>query len=160
MSAAPVPPKPDPPPSGPAPLDHGSPQPPGQVTLTRIVMPGQTNARGTLFGGVALSLMDEASAIVALRHARSSVVTAHIDSVDFKGPIFEGEAVEVTARLKAVGRTSMRISVESWGENLHTGERRFCTSAEFVFVAMGADGKPCVVPPLDAPGGARGGPRA
>jgi len=137
------------------PVDHGSPQPPGQVTLTRIVMPGQTNARGTLFGGVALSLMDEASAIVALRHARSSVVTAHIDSVDFKGPIFEGEAVEVTARLRAVGRTSMRISVESWGEDLHTGERRFCTSAEFVFVAMGADGKPCVVPAFGGGEGAR-----
>jgi acyl-CoA hydrolase len=121
---------------------------PEQVTLTRIVMPGQTNARGTLFGGVALSLMDEASAIVALRHARCSVVTAHIDSVDFKGPIYEGEAVEVTARLKMVGRSSMRVSVESWGENMETGERRFCTSAEFVFVAMGADGKPCPVPPL------------
>jgi len=119
-----------------------------QVTLTRIVMPGQTNARGTLFGGVALSLMDEASAIVALRHARSSVVTAHIDSVDFKGPIFEGEAVEVTATLRMVGRSSMRIAVESWGENLVTGERRFCTSAEFVFVAMGDDGKPRAVPPM------------
>lgn len=157
MSAAPVPPAPGRLPETPVPVDRGSPTPPGQVTLTRIVMPGQTNARGTLFGGVALSLMDEASAIVALRHARSSVVTAHIDSVDFKGPIFEGEAVEVTARLKMVGRTSMRISVESWGENLHTGERRFCTSAEFVFVAMGADGKPSQVPPLSGavtpPGG-------
>jgi acyl-CoA hydrolase len=119
-----------------------------EVILTRIVMPGQTNSRGTLFGGVALSLMDEAAAIVALRHARSSVVTAHIDSVDFKGPIFEGEAVEVTAKLKMVGRSSMRIWVESWGENMETGERRFCTSAEFVFVAIGADGKPCAVPPL------------
>ncbi len=157
VSAAPVPPAPGRLPETPVPVDRGSPTPPGQVTLTRIVMPGQTNARGTLFGGVALSLMDEASAIVALRHARSSVVTAHIDSVDFKGPIFEGEAVEVTARLKMVGRTSMRISVESWGENLHTGERRFCTSAEFVFVAMGADGKPSQVPPLSGavtpPGG-------
>ena len=126
----------------------GTPVSAEQVTLTRIVMPGQTNARGTLFGGVALSLMDEASAIVALRHARCSVVTAHIDSVDFKGPIYEGEAVEVTARLKMVGRSSMRIAVESWGENMETGERRFCTSAEFVFVAMGADGKSCAVPPL------------
>ena len=136
-----------PPPGARVPPDPASPE---QVTLTRIVMPGQTNARGTLFGGVALSLMDEASAIVALRHARSSVVTAHIDSVDFKGPIFEGEAVEVTATLKMVGRTSMRVSVESWGENMETGERRFCTSAEFVFVAIGADGKPCAVPPLGA----------
>ena len=118
------------------------------VTLTKIVIPGQTNARGTLFGGVALAMMDEAAAIVALRHARKPAVTAHIESVDFKAPIFHGEAAEVTARLVAVGRTSMRITVETWGENLETGERRFCTTAGFVFVAMGEDGKPTPVPPL------------
>ena len=42
----------------------------------------------------------------------------------------------------------MRIHLEMWGENLTTGERRFCTTAEFVFVAMGPDGKPTPVPPL------------
>lgn len=118
------------------------------VTLTKIVMPGQANAAGTLFGGVALALMDEAAAIVALRHARGPVVTAHIDNVDFKAPIHQGEAVEVTARLASVGRTSMRIALETWGENLQTGSRRFCTSAEFVFVAVGPDGRPTPVPPL------------
>jgi acyl-CoA hydrolase len=111
-------------------------------------MPGQTNARGTLFGGVALALMDEAAAIVGLRRARKAVVTAHIQSVDFRAPIYQGEAVEVTATLKTVGRTSMRIGVETWGENLTTGERRLCTAAEFVFVAMDAAGKPSPVAPL------------
>jgi len=118
------------------------------VTLTRIVMPGQANARGSLFGGVALAMMDEAAAIVALRHARCSVVTAHIESVDFKAPVFQGEAAEVTARLSSVGRSSMRIELELWGENLTTGERRFCTTAQFVFVALGDDGRPTPVPPL------------
>jgi acyl-CoA hydrolase len=118
------------------------------VTVTKIVMPGQANAMGTLFGGVALAMMDEAAAIAALRHARCSVVTAHVQSVDFKAPIYQGEAVEVTARLSSVGRTSMRVKLEMWGENLQTGERRFCTTAEFVFVAMGADGKPTPVPPM------------
>lgn len=118
------------------------------VTLTRIVMPGQTNAIGTLFGGVALSMMDEAAAIVALRYARKSVVTAHVHSVDFKAPIYQGEAVEVTATLVSVGRTSMRIAVETVGENLRTGVRRHCTSAEIVLVAVGDDGKPSPVPPM------------
>jgi acyl-CoA hydrolase len=128
------------------------------VTLTRIVMPGQANGRGTLFGGVALALMDEAGAIVALRHARAPVVTAHIHSVDFKAPIRQGEAVEVSATLVGVGRTSMRIRVDTWGENLLTGERRFCTQAEFVFVAMGPDGRPTSVPPLPAEGPAGDAP--
>jgi acyl-CoA hydrolase len=118
------------------------------VTLTKIVMPGQANARGSLFGGVALSMMDEAAAIVALRHARGSVVTAHVEAVDFKAPVFQGEAAEVTARLASVGRTSMRIELELWAENLVTGERRFCTTAQFVFVALGEDGRPTPVPPM------------
>ena len=121
---------------------------PSSVTLTKIVMPGQANAMGTLFGGVALAMMDEAAAIVALRHARGTVVTAHVESVDFRAPIYQGEAAEVTATLASVGRTSMRIHLEMWGENLTTGERRFCTTAEFVFVAMGPDGKPTPVPPI------------
>ena len=119
-----------------------------EVTLTRIVMPGQANAIGTLFGGVALAMMDEAAALVALRHARRSVVTAHVHSVDFKAPIYQGEAVEVTARIASVGRTSMRVAVETIGENLRTGARRHCTSAEIVLVAVGDDGKPTPVPPL------------
>jgi acyl-CoA hydrolase len=118
------------------------------VTLTKIVMPGQANAVGTLFGGVALSLMDEAAAIVALRHARSAVVTARMDSVDFRAPIRLGEAVEVTARLVKVGRTSMRLAVETYGEDMITGERRHCTSAQVVMVAVDAEGRPTPVPPL------------
>lgn len=118
------------------------------VTLTKIVMPGQTNALGTLFGGVALSLMDEAAAIVAIRHARGSVVTAHINSVDFRAPVRLGEAVVVTATLRSVGRSSMRLSVVLHGEDMATGERRLCTEAEVVMVALTAEGKPREVAPL------------
>jgi acyl-CoA hydrolase len=118
------------------------------VTLTKIVMPGQTNALGTLFGGVALSLMDEAAAIVAIRHGHSTVVTAHMQSVDFRAPVHLGEAVIVTATLRSVGRSSMRLAVQTFGENLVTGERRLCTEAEVVMVAVGPDGKPRTVPPL------------
>lgn len=113
-----------------------------QATITRIVMPGQTNRHGSLFGGVALSLMDEAAAIVAHRVANGPVVTAHIASVDFKAPIWHGWAVEVTARLRMVGRTSMRIEVDTYGECLDTGERSHSTTAEFVMVAIDENGRP------------------
>jgi acyl-CoA hydrolase len=77
------------------------------------------------------------------------VVTAHLNSVDFKAPIRQGEAAEVTARLASVGRTSMKIEVDAGGENLVTGERRLCTSALVVMVAMGEDGKPTPVRPIE-----------
>ena len=86
--------------------------------ITRLVLPGLTNRHGSLFGGVALSLMDEAAGIVSTRVSRGPCVTAHINSVDFEEPIWEGEAIAVHAKLVGVGRTSMRIRVETWAECL------------------------------------------
>jgi len=114
--------------------------------ITRLVMPGQTNRHGSLFGGTALSLMDEAAAIVATRVSQGPVVTAHIESVDFHAPIWQGEAIHITATLVSTGRTSMRINVETWGECLEKGTRRHCTTAEFVMVAIEKAGHPRPIP--------------
>ena len=114
--------------------------------ITHLVLPGHTNRHGSLFGGIALSLMDEAAGIVATRAARGPCVTAHIESVDFAAPIWQGEAVTVKATLIGVGRTSMRIRVETWGECLEKGTIRKSTAAEFVMVAIDKDGRPRPVP--------------
>ena len=90
--------------------------------------------------------MDEAAGIVSTRVARGPVVTAHIESVDFKAPIWQGEAVLVTAELVGVGTSSMRIRVETWGECLEEGTRRHCTTAEFVMVAIDQHGRPRPIP--------------
>ena len=135
-------------------------------SLTRLVMPGQTNSHGSLFGGIALSLMDETAAIVATRVARGPTVTVHIESVDFHAPIWQGEAIEVNAKLVHVGTSSMRIRVEAWGECLEKGTRRRCTEAEFVFVAVDKHGVPRPIPRRSSEGGAespsatREGPQA
>ncbi|MFH0946137.1 MAG: hotdog domain-containing protein [Planctomycetota bacterium] len=110
--------------------------------IMRLVLPGLTNRYGSLFGGVALSLMDEAAGIVGTRVARGPVVTAHIASVDFKAPVRQNEAVEVIASLISIGRTSMRINVETYGECMEEGTRRQTTAAEFVMVAIDRDGHP------------------
>ena len=112
------------------------------VKITRLVMPGQTNRHGSLFGGVALSLMDEAAGVCGHRRARGPVVTAHIAGVDFKSPIWQGWALHVIARVTKVGTTSMRIQVETLGEDLDTGATCHTTTAEFVMVAVDAAGNP------------------
>lgn len=119
--------------------------------ITRLVLPGLTNRYGSLFGGVALSLMDEAAAIVATRVARGPVVTAHIESVDFKEPVHEGEAVQVTARLVKVGNSSMRIHVTTYAERMEECTRRQTTAAEFVMVAVDREGRPRPIPRAGLP---------
>jgi acyl-CoA hydrolase len=119
-----------------------------ECQFTKVVMPNQANSRGSLFGGALLAMMDEAAAIAAMRHARHSVVTAHMNSVDFKAPILQGQVVRICAQLVGTGRTSMTLQVEAYGEDLLTGREWHCTSAEVVMVAMDEHRRPTAVPPF------------
>ena len=119
---------------------------PIEARLMHMVFPDHTNHLGTLFGGQALAWMDMAAFIVASRHARSTVVTARSEQVDFSQPIHKGELVEVVARIIAVGRSSMSVDVELVNENLLTGERKLCTRGRFTMIALDVEGRPAPVP--------------
>ena len=121
---------------------------PIEARLLHMVFPDHTNHLGTLFGGQALAWMDMASFIAASRYARTTVVTARSEQVDFNQPIHKGDLVEVVARLVKVGRSSMSVDVEVITENLLSGERKLCTRGHFVMIALGEDGQPTAVPRL------------
>src|SRR5579864_2179275 len=112
---------------------------------TEIVFPTDVNHYGTLFGGKAVAMMDVVASIAAMRAAHKPVVTASIDRVDFKSPIREGDFVETIARVVNIGRTSITVEVELWGEIPGTGERRLLTVGKFVMVAIDRDGRPTPV---------------
>ena len=112
------------------------------VTMMEMVFPDQTNHYGTLFGGHALRLMDKAAFVAASRHARSAVVTACSERVDFKIPARQGDLIELTATVIAAGRSSMTVAVDLFAEDLLTGERSLCAQGRFVLVAVDQDGKP------------------
>ncbi|WCK53377.1 acyl-CoA thioesterase [Aneurinibacillus sp. Ricciae_BoGa-3] len=114
----------------------------------KLVLPSDTNNRGTIFGGNVMAYIDEVAAITAMRHSRCSVVTASIDSVDFITPANEGDSVCLEASIASVGRTSMEIFVKVISENLYTGERKLTTTAFTTFVALDENGNPHPVPAL------------
>ena len=118
--------------------------------MTEIVLPEDSNPRGSIFGGRVLALIDKCAAIAAIRHARTEVVTASLDSVDFKSSVRVGNVLVLTGRLNAVFRSSMEVEVEVHAENPLTGERHLTTRAFVTMVAMGADGHPVPAPPLPA----------
>ena len=115
--------------------------------MARMVFPYQTNHMGTLFGGQALSMMDEACFVAASRLARKTCVTVQVDRIDFTVPVHAGELVEVVARVASIGRTSLTCEVELYAENLLSGERRRATAGRFVLVAVDANGRPTPVVP-------------
>ena len=120
---------------------------------TEVVFPTDVNQYGTLFGGKAVAMMDVVASIAAIRAAHKPVVTASIDRVDFKAPIREGDFVETVARVVNIGRTSITVEVELWGEIPTTGERRLSTVGKFVLVAIDRDGRPTPIktPPTSEP---------
>ncbi|HEX8724664.1 MAG TPA: acyl-CoA thioesterase [Gemmatimonadaceae bacterium] len=119
-----------------------------QHESSQLMMPQDANNLGHVFGGVVLSMMDKTAAIAALRHCRTSVVTASIDRVDFREPIHLGDLLVMKASVNYVGRTSMEVGVRVEAENLLTGERRHTNSCYLTFVAVDRNGRPVEVPEL------------
>ena len=113
------------------------------------MMPQHANNLGHVFGGVVLGLMDRAAAVAAIRHARTTCVTASIDRVDFREPIHVGDLVVLKASVNYVGRTSMEVGVRVDAEDLLTGRRRHTNSCYLTFVAVDTSGRPVPVAALE-----------
>ncbi|WP_380880016.1 acyl-CoA thioesterase [Sphingomonas sp. DBB INV C78] len=111
-------------------------------------MPADTNPNGDIFGGWLMSLMDSAAGSIAARHAHGRVVTIAVDSMTFHRPVVVGDEVSVYAKLVGVGRTSMKIDVQSWRRARHDDRSYQVTHATFTFVAIGEDRQTRRVPPL------------
>lgn len=116
--------------------------------MRQMVMPGDTNVHGTIFGGTIMSWMDIAAAMVAQRHCENPVVTVHISDIDFISPIKLGYHVKIMASLNYVGKSSMTVGVRVDSENPFSGNARKCTKAYLTFVALDEFGKPMEVPRL------------
>ena len=106
------------------------------------------NAHGNVHGGVIMRMVDEAAAIVAIKHARKPVVTARVDRFDFLAPAYVSNVVSVHCALNYVGRTSMEVGVEVTAEDLMTGEIRKIASSQVIYVALDEKKRPTPVPPL------------
>jgi acyl-CoA hydrolase len=112
------------------------------------MLPQHSNNLGLVFGGVILAMMDTASAVCAIRHARTTCVTASVDRVDFREPVHLGDLVIMKCSVNYVGRTSMEVGVRVESEDLTTGVRRHTNSCYLTFVAIDRNGRPIEVPRL------------
>ena len=116
--------------------------------MTEIVLPEDTNHRGSIFGGRVLALVDKCAAVVAMRHARREVLTLLLDSVEFRNPVRVGDVLILRGRINAAFSSSMEIEVEVHSEAPLTGEEKLTTRALVTMVALDADGRPTAVPAL------------
>ncbi|ORJ59317.1 acyl-CoA thioesterase [Geothermobacter hydrogeniphilus] len=113
---------------------------------TSLVLPPDTNNYGTMFGGRVMFHIDDIAAIAATRHARTSVVTASTDSVDFLHPIRNGQTVCLEAFATWAHRTSVEVFVKVVAEDMLSGERTVCATSFLTFVALDVNGEKQMVP--------------
>jgi len=109
-----------------------------------LMLPKDTNAMGTIFGGVILSNIDLASAVEARKAAPHRYVTKAMREVEFHAPVLLGDIVSFYTETVRIGRTSITVRVEVEAERwaAPAAERVKVTEAEVVLVATDATGAP------------------
>jgi acyl-CoA thioesterase YciA len=118
-----------------------------EPSIRVVMMPKDTNAHGTIFGGVILSYIDQAAAVEAKRHGASFIVTVAMREVVFHEPVQVGDLVSFYTRLVRVGRTSITVSVEVVSQRDERGSSPVkVTEAEVTFVNLDENRKPLPIP--------------
>lgn len=125
---------------------HGRQQDDGVLVIRTIAMPADTNPAGDIFGGWLMSQMDLAAGNMAGRVSRGRGATVAVEGMQFLRPVKVGDEVTLYATLVKLGRTSMRIHVDVWARPRFGNAAEKVTNADFVFVALDADGNPREVP--------------
>ena len=106
------------------------------VVMHELVLPNDTNVLGNVLGGRVMHLIDICAAMSAYKHARSPVVTASIDHLNFLSPAKKGDILILKSSVNYVSTTSMEIGVRVESENTISGEMKHTASAHLTFVAL------------------------
>lgn len=112
------------------------------VVMHELVLPNDTNVLGNILGGKVMHYMDICAAMSAYKHARSPVVTASVDRLNFLAPAKMGDILILKSSVNYTGNTSMEIGVRIESENPISGEINHTASAYLTFVSLDGNRKP------------------
>ncbi|HEY8182821.1 MAG TPA: hotdog domain-containing protein [Thermoanaerobaculia bacterium] len=108
-----------------------------------LMMPRDTNAQGTIFGGVILSFIDQAGAIEARRQGARIMVSVAMDKIVFHQPVFVGDLISFWCETLRIGNTSITVKVVVEANRANDpNEKVLVTEAQVVYVNLGEDRKP------------------
>jgi len=108
-----------------------------------VMMPRDTNADGTIFGGVILSMIDQAAYVEAMRQKHSRYVTVAFREVEFHEPVYVGDLLSLYGETETTGKSSITINVRVCARRRDDADTVVkVTEANVVFVAVDDDGKP------------------
>ena len=120
-----------------------------QVTMHELVLPNDINNLGNVLGGRVMHLMDICAAMSAYKHARTHVVTASVDNMNFLAPAKKGFILILRSSVNYVAKSSMEVGVKIESENPFTGDIKHTASAYLTFVSLDQEGRPTEVPDIN-----------
>src|SRR5580698_11507111 len=117
-----------------------------QSERSEIVLPADSNALGSLFGGRLMQVIDLVGAMAASRHARAFTITASMDHLDFVAPVHVGDLLILKSSVNRAYKTSMEVGVKAMVEDVRAQRLRHVSSAYLTFVAVDNTGQRIEVP--------------
>jgi acyl-CoA thioesterase YciA len=118
------------------------------TALSVIMMPRDSNVYGTIFGGIILSYIDQSAFVEARRHGVHRWVTASVDRVDFRQPVYVGDVVRFNTCTSKTGTSSVVVDIKVEAERFDSGNHVIVTEATLTMVSVNDDGKAI---PFDGP---------
>ena len=123
-----------------------SPHPNGELALQIVALPSDINQHGMIHGGWLSAHMDMACNLACTRIAQGKVATVAIDYISFLSPVKVGMVVGCYTRIRGVGRSSIRVEVEAWINEVAAAEWTKVAQGEFIFVAIDDNGRTRAIP--------------
>ena len=118
------------------------------VIMHELILPNDTNNLDTVFGGKVMQYMDLCAAMSAYKFARTAVVTASVDRLDFLAPAKKGDILKLQSSVNYAHKTSMEIGVRIDAEDPFTGQVKHTATAYLTFVAIDDKNKPTEIPKI------------
>ena len=116
--------------------------------MVELVLPNDANPMGFMLGGNVMRLIDFAGAVAAIRHARSPMVTAVVDELEFLSPVRVGDFIVLQSKITCAFSTSLEVEVLAYSEGALSGERHMTSRAYLTFVTLEQNGVRTRVPGL------------
>ena len=123
-------------------------KPAEEMVNWNLVFPNQANPSGNMFGGDVLAIMDTTAAMAAKRFSETQVSTVSVEAVHFAKPIMVGDNIKTTAKVVAVGNSSMMVKADVY-RDIGDNQLMKCVSAFLNFVAFDYQRHPTTVPLLE-----------
>lgn len=117
-----------------------------ELITTYICKQGDIGIHNNMFGGIILSIIDDAAAAYASQICDTQrVVTLKIDELVFKKPVKSGNIIKVYGKVKEFGTTSVTLYIEVRKHNVYTGAQNVVTHTNMKFVRIDDEGNPLAI---------------